>query len=728
MLDNAAPRTATTSGSEARGTFSISERHQAHLMEILRDTMYSDPMLAVLREYSINAWDAHVAAGKKSTPIKVHIPTSLDPTLRIRDFGLGLSEEDMFEIFPVFGESLSRLGEEEHGLMGIGSKSGFCYSDTFSVTSWHGGEKRIYVAALDSSNVGELNLLDVSPCEITESGLEISIPTRPEDLRSFEQRARQLFPFFDPPPEINIEMEIPEYSFQSEFGNLTKGSISWFAKMGCVPYRLDLNQVLKNLSDQDLQKLQGFQHLGGVLKFKMGDVQIAASREELKYTDKTKRAILGKLHELHLAALAEMTMVVVDPELSHWEKRIRVHELPFMLPYELRSPLLKEYLKTDVTLTYVDEDPFCLTTGGRYQSRANKIPGRHVDILLRDTDLDISGYGLPYYRSIYFLVPKEHVDRSWENDVVPAPTAGKTPDELLAAWPAFAERNKITGLTVQRLSSLPWTAPYKAPPRAPKARPKPVFNKKHTVSTFKIKAGYRFQTTRSENWDIEDREPQPEDVFVILNAFECPTVLGDTHHRSLYEILRQDIEVANLFNFTMPPLYGYKDTAKKPVVEETLIGTPYREWRKKKFPELLAQDPTLQVLLQRYGWRTFQSGANLYHEKSHIASGVRVLSPILGDTHPLLVMVSKYLTESDNWMTEDKREQLRHLYSLCPLFELEANQSLKHLDDTYPLLTRAGGMLELFKNKPHPSWIEYVQLVDQVREMKRKQEEETTKP
>ena len=46
------------------GEFSISSQDAPHIMRILRDTLYSDKILAVLREYSSNAWDAHAMAGK----------------------------------------------------------------------------------------------------------------------------------------------------------------------------------------------------------------------------------------------------------------------------------------------------------------------------------------------------------------------------------------------------------------------------------------------------------------------------------------------------------------------------------------------------------------------------------------------------------------------------------------------------------------------------------------
>jgi hypothetical protein len=141
--------------------FRISDRadDQTFIMEILRDTLYQDKIGTVLREYGANAWDAHVEAGKADVPIKVTVPTVLVKELVIRDYGAGLSKEDAMAVFTQYGYSTKRGTDDAVGMLGIGSKSGFAYSDTFMVTSWHGGKKMVFSAVLDESNRGTFNLL-----------------------------------------------------------------------------------------------------------------------------------------------------------------------------------------------------------------------------------------------------------------------------------------------------------------------------------------------------------------------------------------------------------------------------------------------------------------------------------------------------------------------------------------------------------------------------------------
>ena len=62
---------------------SIDQNSLAHIMSVLTN-LYSDPEMAVLREYSSNARDSHIASGNPD-PIEVNLPTTLSPFLTIQD-------------------------------------------------------------------------------------------------------------------------------------------------------------------------------------------------------------------------------------------------------------------------------------------------------------------------------------------------------------------------------------------------------------------------------------------------------------------------------------------------------------------------------------------------------------------------------------------------------------------------------------------------------------------
>ena len=74
-------------GVTSEANFQINASPQA--FRILSSGLYSDKITAVLREIACNAVDAHVAAGKADEPIEVKLPTALDPSFYIKDWGTG---------------------------------------------------------------------------------------------------------------------------------------------------------------------------------------------------------------------------------------------------------------------------------------------------------------------------------------------------------------------------------------------------------------------------------------------------------------------------------------------------------------------------------------------------------------------------------------------------------------------------------------------------------------
>jgi hypothetical protein len=178
------------------------------------------------------------------------------------------------------------------------SKSGFAYSDSFTVTSRHGRKKRTYVAVLDESEKGTISLLHEEPCG-SETGVVIQIAIRSEDIQEFHQKAKKLFQFFSPRPEINTElpplpalqMELRNGVIYDDTRNQGCDYSDWIAVMGCVSYRINLDQL-----GEQIPKF--IRDISGALYFKIGEVQISASREELKYSSGTKSALIAKFDAL----------------------------------------------------------------------------------------------------------------------------------------------------------------------------------------------------------------------------------------------------------------------------------------------------------------------------------------------------------------------------------------------------------------------------------------------
>lgn len=135
---------------------------------------YNEPYLAVLREYVANGIDSHKEAGV-NRPVEVTLPTSFSGVLKVQDFGIGLSADDVVEIYSKFLASTKRDTDDLIGAYGIGSKSGLAVSDQFTVTSVKDSLKNIFVVTRVNNGLDYKFAIEDAPTD-DPNGVTISIP------------------------------------------------------------------------------------------------------------------------------------------------------------------------------------------------------------------------------------------------------------------------------------------------------------------------------------------------------------------------------------------------------------------------------------------------------------------------------------------------------------------------------------------------------------------------
>lgn len=155
----------------------------------LRDKIYSDKIAAVVREYICNALDEH----KKyniDAPVKI---TLKDGVYSVRDFANGLSEHDVRNVFGMYFRSTKSADNNQTGGFGLGSKAGFCYTDTFYVKSFYQGVVTTYACSLGAgqSGVSVGQILKISEEQTDESGLEVSLEINSKDFADFIYKTKQ---------------------------------------------------------------------------------------------------------------------------------------------------------------------------------------------------------------------------------------------------------------------------------------------------------------------------------------------------------------------------------------------------------------------------------------------------------------------------------------------------------------------------------------------------------
>lgn len=312
-------------GSQSESFFSIKQDNLAHIFGILRNQLYSNKQLAVIREYCTNAFDAHVDAGIPNEPIIVTVPTHISPTLIIRDKGNGLSTEQVYQIFASYGESTKRNTDSQVGMLGLGSKSAFCYVDSFTVTSYNNGVKSVYNAYIDTTQIGKISLNHTEPTD--ETGLEIKVHVNTYDISSFNTAIVDFLKFFNPKPIIlnndAIKRQISDFDLTpvlsgdnwkvTRRGDWNNSRI--YVTMGNVNYPVSIS----SLPDLQLREfLEGFNSYYIYVTVPIGTVKPSASRESLDMNTRTTNSVMDAFVKVKSEIQAEFAKKIESSK-SMWE-------------------------------------------------------------------------------------------------------------------------------------------------------------------------------------------------------------------------------------------------------------------------------------------------------------------------------------------------------------------------------------------------------------------------
>lgn len=145
-------------------------------MQILSESLYKNPTLAMVRETISNAADAHTDAGIGDKPFIVEVTKE---HYIVRDLGKGISHDDFAAIYGTYGQGTKANDSSSIGGFGLGCKSPHAYCDVFEVTSCHNGTKTIYsiVKASRQAN-GKNAIITLLQVPTEETGVTVKVPLK----------------------------------------------------------------------------------------------------------------------------------------------------------------------------------------------------------------------------------------------------------------------------------------------------------------------------------------------------------------------------------------------------------------------------------------------------------------------------------------------------------------------------------------------------------------------
>ena len=380
IINSAPQNEAILSNVSEIGEFRI--RNSAKAFNILSSGLYANKIRAIVRELSCNAVDSHIAAGKKDTPFDVHLPNTLEPWFSIRDYGTGLTHEQVTQIYTTYFESTKTNSNEFIGALGLGSKSPFSYTDNFTVTAIRDGVKGIYSAFINDSGVPSIAKM-MSEDTDEPAGVEVKFSVNDRyDFEKFRQEARQVYTYFALRPVVsgNADFKFIDVEYETRdvipgVHSIKGGSRMSIAIMGNIAYPISVPQA-----DQSLGKLSNLLSCSLEMHFGIGELDFQASREGLSYIPQTIESIQRKLEAVN-AALTEVLSKEADAIENLWERAM-------FLKTKSETPLW-----TAAVNKYIIDTKFELYGAGKHGGyNAFKRFNFDVDMLKRQYNMVIRGF------------------------------------------------------------------------------------------------------------------------------------------------------------------------------------------------------------------------------------------------------------------------------------------------------------------------------------------------
>ena len=340
------------SGIGKESHFNIKDENVAHIFSILRNQLYSDKIGAIIREYVTNAIDAHIEANV-DRPISVTIPTVFSNEFIVRDYGKGLSPQEIVEIFASYGASTKRQSNSFTGMLGIGSKSAFAYTKSFTVKSRYNGTETIYTAFIDESNIGTIAPIHSQPTE--ETGLSIHVTIQRDDFKQLHSSVEEFFKYIDYRPEFLGSATFipkPKYIIEGSYWKFIENQRNYWRReqdvyfvMGNVTYSTTV-KILSTQLQIDLDWLERVNESILIVDVPIGKIKPSASRESLEFNEITKKYLFSTLYDLKLE-LGKIIRERFEKSTTDYEKHCTAYDLVNKFGALVPSPIKNWVLSFD---------------------------------------------------------------------------------------------------------------------------------------------------------------------------------------------------------------------------------------------------------------------------------------------------------------------------------------------------------------------------------------------
>lgn len=255
----------------------------------------------------------------------------------------------------------------------------------------------------------------------------------------------------------------------------------------------------------------------------------------------------------------------------------------------------------------------------------------------------------------------------------------------------------LDGVEVVKLSTLPWSPTIRSPRKS---------SDKRVAKFFRWAGKRRLRVPYSSNWEIVERSPSDEDVYVKIESFVPDTRLD--------LLVPKDRDIATTFGVPhVDNIYGYKvlKREKNPLPR---LGVHYDAWRE-KFIDAVIESQKFKDSFEKYQWFTRELfGASDWGSDSTISpTELDRIRNELGDSHPITVLFSSRF----NAWYDGKRKEFEMTKLVVDerptlLDDSHARALVKGVRELYPLFNEVSLFRLTDENPRH--WFDYIKMLDRL--------------
>ena len=290
----------------------LSNHASQMVFQMFTKNVYSNPIGTVVREITSNCFDSHVEAGVENSPVlikKTHDGSTDTTYISFIDYGMGMSQDRVENIYGVYFESTKRETNDQIGGFGIGGKTPLAYKRStgvgegeydnsfFVITNYNG--TKFYYNIYEGTESPEFSLFHQEDTDEI-NGTEIRIPVLTKDVYKFEQEINKQLMYFEGIVYEGFSDSVTNDYQIIEGRTFLHREDCFTDKMhvcvGKVYYPIDYD--LLGLSSYDFK-------IPVAIKVPIGKVNVTVSREQLDYSEGTIKFIKDSMDEVQ-AELKEM--------------------------------------------------------------------------------------------------------------------------------------------------------------------------------------------------------------------------------------------------------------------------------------------------------------------------------------------------------------------------------------------------------------------------------------